>query len=94
MDLHRDEILQQALALPPEDRAVVAVALARSLASPGEKVLPDDIEADSSAARTGVEFLSELQRRSAAFRNGQSLARSASEVLAELRQLPAGETAS
>jgi len=60
MDLHRDEILQQALALPPEDRAVVAVALARSLAPPGDADLPVNIslpdEVDADGAALGLEW--------------------------------------
>jgi putative addiction module component (TIGR02574 family) len=68
----RELILQQALALPPDDRAYVATALEQSLAGDGDRLLNE-------------ELLAELQRRSAAYRAGKTTARPASEVLADLR---------
>ena len=50
----REVILQQALALPPDDRAYVATALEHSLAGEGDPM-------------SSQEFLAELQRRSAAY---------------------------
>ncbi len=73
--MHREDILQQALALPPEDRAFVAAALEESL----------------SAAECGTELLAELDRRSAAFHSGKSTARTAADVLHDQRQRQAGE---
>lgn len=72
---HRKEILEQALSLPPEDRAYIAIALEDSL----------------TAAVAGGEFLAELQRRSAAYRAGVTTARPAAQVLAELKRRQAGE---
>lgn len=66
----REEILEQAMSLPPEDRAFLAIALEDSL--------------PTQAANTA--FLAELQRRSAAYRNGTISSRPAVEVLADLRQ--------
>lgn len=76
----REHVLQQALALPPEDRAYVAAALEESLAAvePGE-------------ASSGAELLAELHRRSSAFRTGATSARLARDVLADQRQRQAGE---
>jgi putative addiction module component (TIGR02574 family) len=79
--LSREEILSHALALPPGDREVVAVALQDSLDAPSE---------------TGAllsEFYEELRRRSTAYRAGHSRARPAAEVMAELYQKQANETA-
>jgi putative addiction module component (TIGR02574 family) len=81
--LTREEILTEALALPPADREVVAVAL------------QDSLEDRTKAAETGSrEFHEELRRRSAAYRSGQARHRSAAEVMAELFQMQADETAS
>ncbi len=78
----REQILQQALALTPEDRAYVAVALGQSLeASDRREVL------------AGSELLTELQRRSAAYRAGATDTRSAAEMLADLSRRQASETA-
>jgi putative addiction module component (TIGR02574 family) len=71
-----DDILQQALALPPADRASVVAALQESLS-------PKDGGVDAIA---GNEFLAELHRRSAAFKDGSMPARPAAEVVAELRR--------
>jgi putative addiction module component (TIGR02574 family) len=75
-----DFVLQQALALSPDDRAYVMNALEQSLAAPQE-------------GDTGSELLTELQRRSAAYRNGGTTARPAQDVLADLRERQARETA-
>lgn len=69
--LHREEILQQALSLSPEDRAFVVSELEQSL----EQGWPES-EA----------FFAELRRRSAAYRAGATTARPAEEVLADLRR--------
>jgi putative addiction module component (TIGR02574 family) len=73
----REAILQQALALPPDDRAYVATALEHSLAGNGDPM-------------SSQEFLAELQRRSAAYRAGTTTAKPAAEVLADLRRRHAG----
>jgi putative addiction module component (TIGR02574 family) len=75
----REAILQQALALPPDDRAYVATALEHSLTSDGDPMSSKD-------------FLGELERRSAAYRAGATTARPAAEVLADLRRRQAGES--
>ncbi|HEX4072683.1 MAG TPA: addiction module protein [Planctomycetaceae bacterium] len=75
----RDAILQQALALPPDDWAFVATALEHSLAGDGDPM-------------SSEEFLAELQRRSAAYRGGTTMARPAAEVLADLRRRHVGES--
>ncbi len=59
----REEIIQQALGLPPEDRALVAAALAYSLAAEAQECLPDSTEPAARATATGGELLRELQRR-------------------------------
>ncbi len=82
--LTREDILNYALALPPGDRELVAVAL------------QDSLEAERNTAESLVdnEFYEELMRRSAAYRAGQTGARPATEVLAELFQKQADETSS
>ena len=72
--LTRDDILSYALALPPGDREVVAAALQDSLQA----------ERDPAELLAGNAFYEELQRRSAAYRAGQTHARPATEVMAEL----------
>jgi len=74
--LTREEILNCALALPPGDRELVAAAL------------HDSLEAEQNPAESllGDEFFKELRRRSAAIRAGQTQARPATEVMAELFQ--------
>jgi hypothetical protein len=81
---YREEILQQALSLPPADRAFVAAALEDSL------VPPDAVEAGSPDAVSGSELLAELERRSAAYQTGSMTARPAADVIADLRRPPAG----
>jgi hypothetical protein len=78
----REEVVQQALGLPPEDRAFVAAALARSLAPDRPDSPPASAEVGPGAVY-GPEFLKELQRRSEAFRAG-SPARTAAEVLSDM----------
>ena len=73
--LSRDDLLEQAMALPPIDRAFVAAALEDSLAV-AEEPPPDSIFGD--------ELLAELRRRSANYRAGLSKARPAAEVMADL----------
>ena len=76
---HRKEVLQQALFLPPEDRAFVGVALEESLATePGQ-------------GASSEELLTELQRCSAAYRAGRASARPAKDVIVEQRRRQAGE---
>jgi len=89
----RDEIVQQALGLPPEDRAYVAAALAQSLATPPAE-FPVVADAPGSGTLTDGEFLRELQRRSEAIRSGHMPTRSAADVLAELLRRQAAESAS
>jgi hypothetical protein len=73
--LYREEIIGHALALLRGDREIVAVALQDSLECRTE-----------SRDLVRNEFYEELRRRSAAYRAGQSLARPAAEVMAELYQ--------
>ncbi|MBX3413310.1 MAG: addiction module protein [Pirellulales bacterium] len=82
--LPRDEILQQALALPLADRLYVADALEQSLA---------DLPPPEGEGRllSEAEFIAELERRSAAYRDGTMGSQSADEVLAELRRRQARE---
>jgi hypothetical protein len=76
----REEIVQQALGLPPEDRALVAAILQHSL-TPDSGDSPASGVGEISAAG---DFLGELQRRSAAWRAGATTARSAADVVADL----------
>jgi hypothetical protein len=89
----REEIVQQALGLPPEDRAFVAAALAHSLAVDGKEPLSDSRNRGSSATVSGDELLLELQRRSQALRAGVTTTRPATDVLADLLRRQAAETA-
>lgn len=89
MSLGREEILQHALGLSLEDRVFVLTALEQSL---GESI-PDRIAEDAPEAIKGAEFLRELERRSASLRSGKVVARPAEEVLAELWQRQASESA-
>jgi hypothetical protein len=81
MSLH-EKILDQALALPPEDRAFVAVELERSLCAAPDT---DEGSAQENGAATAA-FHAELQRRSAAYRAGSTTARGAEDVLADLER--------
>jgi hypothetical protein len=78
--MHREQVLQQALSLPPEDRAYLAAALEESLPA-----------AQPSREESKAALLTELQRRSTAYRAGTTSARAAAELLAEQRQRQAGE---
>jgi len=81
-----EDILRQALSLPPADRAFVVAALERSLSSSDPSLLPHAVEPDSDEAVSGEEFLAELGRRSAAYKHGEMTARPVDEVIAELRR--------
>lgn len=86
---HLDELLRQAMALPAEDRAYVVTILEGSLAEPCNEAA-DEPEMPEGAL-TGEDFLAELNRRSAAYREGTMTARPAAEVLADLRARQASE---
>jgi putative addiction module component (TIGR02574 family) len=73
----REVILQQALALLPDDRAYLATALEDSLAADTNPTSNEDL-------------LAELSRRSAAYRAGETTARPAAEVLSDLRKRQSG----
>jgi hypothetical protein len=88
----REEIMQQALGLPPEDRALVAAALAYSLAADFQESSSDSADSGGRATATGSELLRELQRRSEALRAGLTTARPAADVLADLLRRQAAET--
>lgn len=79
-----EEILQQALSLPPADRAFVAAALEESLTP------ADAVDAASPDAVGGGELLAEMQRRSKAYKNGEMTARPTAELIADLRRAPTG----
>lgn len=89
--MQREEIVQQALGLPPEDRAFVAAVLTHSLAADSAVPLPDSDAAAGGATPSGGELLSELQRRSEALRAGLTTTRSAADVLADLLRRQAAE---
>lgn len=78
----REEILQQALSLSPEDRAYLAAALKESLSEQGDR------------GKQAADLLAELQRRSAAYQAGETYAVDATEALADLRRRQADETKS
>jgi hypothetical protein len=88
----REEIMQQALGLPPEDRALVAAALAYSLAADFHESPRDSADTAGDATATGGELLRQLQRRSEALRAGTTTARPATDVLADLLRRQAAET--
>lgn len=86
---HREEVLRQAMALPADDRAYVITVLERSLASGAEESAGDaDAPAD---AISGKALLMELERRSTAYRAGATTARSATDMLADLKSRQANE---
>lgn len=72
----RENILQAALSLPPEDRTYIANALQDSLVC---------------VEYVSDEFMAELQRRSAAYRAGLMAARPMSKVLTDLRMRDADD---
>lgn len=80
---YREEILEQALALPPADRAFVAAILQESL-SAAAPTPADGFEGPGPETSSTSEFLAELQRRSAAYGNGMMSARPAADVIADL----------
>ncbi|MGQ0634994.1 MAG: hypothetical protein ACT4QC_10315 [Planctomycetaceae bacterium] len=83
----REEILVQALSLPPEDRAFVAGELERSLGvAPTAECAPDH----ESTKSTGI-LHAELRRRSTAFQTGATTARAAADVLVDLERRQANE---
>ena len=81
----REQVLEQALALPPRDQAYVAQALENHLVAN----LPP--ETDEAVGTSGDELLAELRRRSAAYRAGTMSARDAADVMTDLRQRQAHE---
>lgn len=81
----REHLLQQALALPTADQAFLAQSL--------EDHLIEHLAAETAECEgiSGSEFLSELHRRSAAYRSGQASARLSDDVLTDLRRQEAEE---
>lgn len=77
-----ENVLLQALALPPEERAQVVVALERSIGD--DAWPPHEVPEDSPNAVLGAELLGELRRRSDAVRTGSAQTFAAEEVIAEL----------
>lgn len=86
---HREEVLRQAMALPAEDRAYVVTVLERSLAS-GAEESAGNAEAPADAI-SGTALLMELERRSTSYRTGVTTARSAADMLADLKARQASE---
>lgn len=72
--LSRDEIVQQALALSPEDRIFVAESLDRSLVGDG-----------FATTEVATQWLVEVERRAAAFDRGELPADDWQTVMARLR---------
>ena len=89
--VEREEIVQQALGLPPEDRAFVAAVLEHSLTADPTDLAPESDSPGGRAMVAGSDLLEELQRRSAALRAGVTTARSAADVLADLLRRQAAE---
>ena len=87
---YRDDVLQQALALPPADRAFVAAALEVSLSVAESRPPTDAVDVASPDAVSGGGLLAELRRRSAAYLSGTMVARPATEVVADLRRTTTG----
>lgn len=81
----REQVLRDALALPPADQMFVVCALEDNLVA---KLPPETPESNGLA---GDELLEELRRRSDAYRTGLTTARDAAEVMADLRQRQACE---
>ena len=86
---HREEVLRQAMALPMEYRAYVVTVLERSL-NEGE-VSTCDPECPNDGV-SGNALLTELERRSAAYRAGATTARSAADVVAGMKSRQSNET--
>ena len=76
----RDQVLQQALALSPEDRVFVISALEQSL--PAQ---------DAGSVNATGELLQQVQSRSAAFRESKSHSKGAAQLIAEQRRRQADE---
>ncbi len=81
-----EQVIQTLFSMPVEDQRIVAAALEQRLSASEDEHLGQPIPEDSSAAVSGEDFLKELQRRSAAFRDGTMSSRPAAEAIAELRQ--------
>ena len=81
----RETVLQQALALPVQDQVYVVQELENYLIAN----LPP--ESDESAGRSTDALLKELRRRSEAHRAGQTTARDAADVMADLQRRQAHE---
>ena len=87
----REAVLQQALALPTEDRAYVVSILERSLACNDRTQTGATLESDG-PSHSSAELQRELEHRSAAYRAGSTTARPAADVLADLNCRQIGET--
>ncbi|HUQ69472.1 MAG TPA: hypothetical protein VM165_08120 [Planctomycetaceae bacterium] len=82
----REMVLQQALALTPDDQAFVALSLEENLAL----LVPHEVaEVDGI---TGEAFLAELERRSEAYRTGAATSREWTLVLEDLERRQARES--
>ncbi|EAQ78316.1 addiction module protein [Blastopirellula marina] len=81
----REQLLQQVLALPTADQAFLAQSIEDHLIA---NLAP---ETEESADAAGQQLLTELRRRSAAYRSGQAPSRAASDVVAGLRQRQSDE---
>jgi hypothetical protein len=82
----REQILKDALTLPPADQAFVALGLEDSLA----RLIAD--ESTESDGTNPADLLRELQRRSLGYRDGSSTARDADSVLNDLRSRQSRES--
>ncbi|MBS0266889.1 MAG: addiction module protein [Planctomycetes bacterium] len=71
----REQIAQQALSLPPEDRVFLAELLEQSLAANG-----------FATPQLSVEWAAEVERRLAAYDRGESNAVDAQTAMQEMRQ--------
>ncbi|MFN0051196.1 MAG: hypothetical protein ACKV0T_03340 [Planctomycetales bacterium] len=91
-NMHREHVLQQALALPAEDRAYVASALEHSLCANDSTLSDEGFESKDGPQTSADELRLELQRRSERFRAGLTSARPAVELLADLTQRQAEES--
>lgn len=78
----REQVLQTALTLPPEDRLYIVSALEDSVI-PEEQASVE--ETDTAGVDVDPMFAEELRRRSVAYKTGQAIAKSADEVLAKYR---------
>lgn len=71
---NRDEIVQQALALPPDDRAYVVDVLEQSL-----------IEGDFASPEIAAAWMEEIERRASAYERGEMPAEDWRTVMGRLR---------